>query len=102
MAQRNYPCDSIIFQYFGGSKADLDVVGEMSFKKQLYQCLIGQALVLNGYIQQHRSTNTYGLQIWVSNTHTHTSVRRIEASSLLPVAHSHYSFLCSCRCLAIE
>ena len=67
MAQRNYPCDSIIFQYWGGSSADLDVVGEQAFKKQLYQCLYGQALVLRGYIEQHRATNTYGLQIWQLN-----------------------------------
>ena len=67
MSQRNYPCDSIIFQYFGGTSADLDVVGEMPFKKQLYQCLMGQALVLRGYIEQHRATNTYGLQIWQLN-----------------------------------
>ena len=81
MSQRNYPCDSIIFQYFGGTAADLEVVGEMAFKKQLFQCLYGQALVLRGYIEQHRSTNTYGLQIWQLNeiwptgrlqTHAHT------------------------------
>ena len=67
MAQRNYPCDSIIFQYFGGTAADLEQVGEMPFKKQLFQCLYGQALVLTGYILQHRATNTYGLQIWQLN-----------------------------------
>ena len=64
MAQRNYPCDSIIITYFGGNQSDLDVVGEFAFKKQLFQCLYGQALVLKTYIEQHRSTNTYGLQIW--------------------------------------
>ncbi len=45
----------------------MDVVGEQAFKKQLFQCLYGQALVLKTYIEQHRSTNTYGLQIWQLN-----------------------------------
>ena len=43
------------------------MVGEQAFKKQLWQCLYGQALVLKTYIEQHRSTNTYGLQIWQLN-----------------------------------
>ena len=77
MAQRNYPCDSLIITYFGGRQADLDVVGEQAFKKQLFQCLYGQALVLKGYIEQHRATNTFGLQIWQLNEiwrqRTHTS-----------------------------
>jgi len=42
-------------------------VGEAAFKKQLFQCLYGQALVLKTYIEQHRSTNTFGLQIWQLN-----------------------------------
>jgi beta-mannosidase len=67
MAQRNYPCDSILITYFGGQQTDLDQVGEQHFKKQLFQCLYGQALVLKTYIEQHRSTNTYGLQIWQLN-----------------------------------
>ena len=67
MAQRNYPCDSILITYFGGQQSDLDEVGELSFKKQLFQCLYGQALVLKGYIEQHRATNTFGLQIWQLN-----------------------------------
>ena len=28
MSYRNYPCDSIILQYFGGTSGDLDAVGE--------------------------------------------------------------------------
>ena len=36
MAQRNYPCDSIIDVYFG--TMDLSAVGEQAFKKQLYHC----------------------------------------------------------------
>lgn len=67
MAQRNYPCDSIIFQYFGGTRADLEVVGEMALKRQLFHCTYGQALTLRGYIEQYRSTNTQGLQTWALN-----------------------------------
>jgi len=67
MAERNYPCDNLVIVYFGGTQADLDAVGESAFKKQLFQCLIGQALVLKGYISQHHNTNTFGLQIWQLN-----------------------------------
>jgi len=67
MAQRNYPCDNIILTYWQGQQSDLDQVGEQPFKKQLYQCLMGQAFIYKGYIEQHRSTNTFGLQIWQLN-----------------------------------
>ena len=45
MAERNYPCDDLIWTYFGnaGLRA-LDEVGEVAFKRQLYQCQLAQAL----------------------------------------------------------
>ena len=67
MAERNYPCDSLVISFWGGQQSDLDAVGEGAFKKQLFQCILAQALVLKGYIEQHRSTNTFGLQIWQLN-----------------------------------
>eukprot|EP00055_Hartaetosiga_balthica_P010760 m.47003 g.47003 ORF g.47003 m.47003 type:complete len:1028 (-) comp7303_c0_seq1:128-3211(-) len=65
MAQRNYPCDSIIFVYFG--QYDLDPVGENAFKKQLYHCMIGQALEMKSNIETRRGTNQFGIMIWQLN-----------------------------------
>ena len=67
IAQRNYPCDSIVLTYFGGSQSQLDEVGEAAFKQQLFKCLVGSALIVKGYIEQHRATNTFGLMIWQLN-----------------------------------
>ena len=59
MAQRNYPCDNIIAVYFG-SKHNLSEVGEEAFKKQLYLCMIGQALYMKSTIESRRSRNELG------------------------------------------
>ena len=67
MAQRNYPCDNIIMQYFGGNQSVLALVGEMPFKAQLYSCMLGQALQMKTSIEMHRSTNHHGLIIWQLN-----------------------------------
>ena len=67
MAQRNYPCDSIIVSYWGGSQSDLDAVGVAAFQQQLFYCMMGQALILKVLIEQHRATNAFGLQIWQLN-----------------------------------
>ena len=58
MSQRNYPCDNIIQVYWG--KQNLDLSGETAFKRQLYQCLIGQAIELTADIEVRRSTNEFG------------------------------------------
>ena len=67
MAQRNYPCDSIVVSYWGGKQSDLDAVGEAAFQQQLFYCMMGQALVLKVLIEQHRASNSFGLQIWQLN-----------------------------------
>eukprot|EP00730_Choanoeca_flexa_P008569 TRINITY_DN12506_c0_g2_i18.p1 TRINITY_DN12506_c0_g2~~TRINITY_DN12506_c0_g2_i18.p1 ORF type:complete len:975 (+),score=156.28 TRINITY_DN12506_c0_g2_i18:81-2927(+) len=66
MAQRNYPCDSIIYAYFGNHQ-DLNATGEAVFKKQLYQCMLGQALNVKSDVETRRSTNQFGLLIWQYN-----------------------------------
>jgi hypothetical protein len=65
MAQRNYPCDNIIQVFFGA--ADFDAVGEAAFKQQLWQCMVGQALLIKGTIENRRSTNQFGHLIWQLN-----------------------------------
>jgi len=65
MAQRNYPCDNIIDVYFGTS--NFDEVGETTFKKQLWQCMVGQALLIKQNIETRRSKNEFGCIVWQFN-----------------------------------
>jgi len=65
MAQRNYPCDNIIVEYFGES--DFETVGEAAFKKQLWQCMVGQALLVKSDIETRRSGNQFGIIVWQYN-----------------------------------
>jgi hypothetical protein len=67
MAQRNYPCDNFIYTYFGSSGHNFNVTGEANFKKQLYQCMIAQALLLKQNIEELRGGNTYGILVWQYN-----------------------------------
>jgi hypothetical protein len=65
MAQRNYPCDNIIQVYFGSN--DFDAVGEKPFKKHLWQCMVGQSLLLKSVIELRRALNQFGHLIWQLN-----------------------------------
>merc|ERR1712167_489167 len=65
MSDRNYPCDNIIDVYFGSSNFDL--VGGQVFKKQLWQCMVGQALLIKSDIETRRSTNQFGIIVWQYN-----------------------------------
>jgi beta-mannosidase len=65
MAQRNYPCDNIIDTYFGPS--DFDKVGEKEFKQQLWQCMVGQALLIKSDIETRRAGNQFGIIVWQYN-----------------------------------
>ena len=65
MSDRNYPCDSIIQVYFGAY--DFNLTGEDVFKKQLFHCMIGQALEMKANIERRRSTNQFGTLIWQFN-----------------------------------
>jgi len=68
LAQRNYPCDSIYGSYYGvASIKELDQTGEPAFKRQLFKCLIGSALVAKGYIEETRSRNCFGTVVWQFN-----------------------------------
>jgi hypothetical protein len=41
--------------------------GEVAFKKQLYQSMLGQALFLKTEIEAWRSQNVFGTTIWMYN-----------------------------------
>lgn len=67
MAQRNYVCDSIIDAYFNTEKGYFDAVGEAPFKRQLWQCMVGQALEMKSNIETRRSLNELGHLVWQLN-----------------------------------
>ena len=67
MAQRNYPCDSIIASYFYASPNYFGATGKDAFRRQLYHCMIGQALQMKGTIETRRSKNEMGHLLWQLN-----------------------------------
>jgi beta-mannosidase len=62
MAQRNYPCDNLIFVYFGAQ--DFNATHTLAFQKQLWQCMMAQSLVMKTTIEKMRTENHFGLVIW--------------------------------------
>ena len=65
MSQRNYPCDNIIAEYFGPS--DFAEASERAFKKQLWQCMVAQALLIKSDIETRRAGNQFGIIVWQLN-----------------------------------
>jgi len=65
MYQRNYPCDNIIDVYWGFQNFNLS--GELAFKRQMFQCILGQALQMKSTIEGKRSGNVWGTLIWQLN-----------------------------------
>eukprot|EP00041_Stephanoeca_diplocostata_P018439 m.386275 g.386275 ORF g.386275 m.386275 type:complete len:512 (+) comp21014_c0_seq6:294-1829(+) len=68
MSERNYPCDSMISVYFGKKgMAAVNATGPAAFQQQLFQCMIGQALVTKQNIETTRSCNRFGTLVWQLN-----------------------------------
>ena len=87
MAQRNYPCDSVIDAYFDTSGTYYSDVGELPFKRGLYHCMLGQAIEMKSNIETRKSLNEIGHILWQLNEIWPTGVR------------SSYSFsVHSCLC----
>jgi len=66
MHECNYPCDPIIYSYFG-QDVNLTHVGVRAFQKQLYLCLLGAGLQRKTNIESWRSTNIWGILLWQVN-----------------------------------
>jgi len=66
MAERNYPCDSIIHGTFGAN-INLSLVGEKVFRSQLYLCMLASALAMKAEITVQRSENHFGALVWQLN-----------------------------------
>ena len=67
LAQRNYPCDNLLRAFFAADAASLDETGPGAFQRQLWQCMMGQALVLKMQVESRRATNVFGLLVWQFN-----------------------------------
>ena len=75
MAQRNYPCDSVIDAYFDTSGTYYSDVGELPFKRGLYHCMLGQAIEMKSNIETRKSLNEIGHILWQLNEIWPTGVR---------------------------
>ncbi|GBG30059.1 Beta-mannosidase [Hondaea fermentalgiana] len=66
MAERNYPCDSLIESFFGAN-LNLEATGEAVFRAQLFLCMLAQALDVRSAIERFRASNTFGILTWQLN-----------------------------------
>lgn len=66
MAQRNWACDNVIWTMFGSARLNA-TAGEASFKAQLFQCLVGQALTMQQDIETRHASNELGHLLWQLN-----------------------------------
>jgi hypothetical protein len=76
---RNWNPSNIINVFFGAAAmAAMSEIGEIPFKRQLYQSMVGQALFLKTEIEGWRAQNVFGTTIW--------SVCGVPLSSFIPCA----------------
>eukprot|EP00051_Salpingoeca_urceolata_P032135 m.14426 g.14426 ORF g.14426 m.14426 type:complete len:1101 (+) comp4797_c0_seq1:117-3419(+) len=66
-AGRNYPCDNFIHVFFGEDHSNVSAVGEAALQRQLWQCMVAQALYQKTYTEALRSMNTVLTQMWQFN-----------------------------------
>ena len=65
---RNWNPSNVIGTFFGEAAAAAMVEsGEVAFKRQLYQSMVGQALFLKTEIEAWRSQNVWGTTFWMYN-----------------------------------
>ena len=65
---RNWNPSNIIAKFFGTAAADaMAESGEVPFKRQIYQSLVGQALFLKTEIEGWRANNLWGSTFWMYN-----------------------------------
>lgn len=69
MAERNYACDNFIQHYFGRPFFDNATTSSSasSFQRQLYACMISQAMIVRNEILNQRSANVFGSLLWQLN-----------------------------------
>lgn len=65
MYHRNYGCERWIYSYF--RTINLNQTGAAAFQRQLYFCMLGQALFLKAQVEGWRANNIWGLLLWQYN-----------------------------------
>ena len=65
---RNWNPSNVISTFFGtGAASAMSESGEVAFKRQLYQSMVGQLLFLKTEIEGWRSQNVWGTTFWMYN-----------------------------------
>jgi hypothetical protein len=67
---RNWNASNVILAFFGPQAVypGMAEAGEVAFKRQLYQSMIGQLLFLKTEIETWRSSNVFGTTFWMYAT----------------------------------
>ena len=61
------PCDNLIASFFGKSALaalDSDPPSTATLRRQMYQCMLSQALFIKTDIESRRARNVWGLLLW--------------------------------------
>lgn len=54
-------------QMFGAAAVNVTATGEKAFKRQLYQSMVAQMLLMKAHIEALRSSNVFGTSFWMFN-----------------------------------
>ena len=81
----SYPCDNFVYAFFGA--IDLNATSSDAFRKQLFLCMVGQALEKKGDISVRRSKNHYGSITWQLNEIWPTGGTALVRSCLFSSSH---------------
>ena len=63
----SWPCDSGIVSYFGPQNFSDPPSAAATLQRQLYLCMVAQALEMKGNIETRRSGNAWGTIVWQLN-----------------------------------
>ena len=68
-AHRNHNVSDVVGTFFGTAAVmvGMQKTGEVAFKRQLYQSMIAQLLLMKVTIESYRSSNSWGTIFWQYN-----------------------------------
>ena len=81
----SYPCDNFVTAFFGA--IDLNETSPEAFRKQLFLCMVAQALEKKGDISVRRSKNHYGSITWQLNEIWPTGGPQFPAQIMFALGH---------------
>jgi hypothetical protein len=65
--KRNHAVPGMLASMFGAAAGSIQGTGEKAFKRQLYQSMIAQMLIMKAQIEAVRSQNVFGTLFWMYN-----------------------------------